>query len=285
MKRLILLFFFVSFAAFSQTGIGTSTPHASAKLDVNSTNKGFLPPRMTGTQRTAISSPAGGLQVFDTTTNSIWYFDGTSWINTIAVSTFGDIKTGVQSADHNGWVKLDGRALSTLTSSQQTQASALGIISNLPDATNAVLMQTSGTLGNVTGSMSRTIAQNELPNVTPSISVSNTTATMQSAGDHNHPINVVPNSTGGFSNGNPYAFKTGMSPNPINETYSDITDRGTGSSYINTGIIGSAGSHTHVMDAHSHSATSSSINGGVTQQAIDITPRRLVVNTFIYLGN
>ena len=107
MKRLILLFFFVSFAAFSQTGIGTTTPHASAKLDVNSTNKGFLPPRMTGTQRTAISSPAGGLQVFDTTTNSIWYFDGTSWINTIAVSTFGDIKTGVQSADHNGWVKLD----------------------------------------------------------------------------------------------------------------------------------------------------------------------------------
>jgi hypothetical protein len=54
---------------------------------------------------------------------------------------------------------------------------------------------------------------------------------------------------------------------------------------MNTGIIGSAGSHSHVIDAHNHTATSTSINGGVTQQSIDITPRRLVVNTFIYLGN
>ena len=285
MNRVVILLLLITFYAEAQTGIGTTTPHASAKLDVNSTNKGFLPPRMTGSQRTAISSPASGLQVFDTSTNSIWYFDGTSWINTIAVSTFGDIKTGVQSTDHNGWVKLDGRALSTLTSTQQTQAAALGILSNLPDATNAVLMQTSGTLGNVTGSMSRTIAQNELPNVTPSIAVNNTIATMQSAGAHEHPINVVPNSTGGFSNGNPYAFKKGMMPDPVNDSYADITDRGTSSSYITTGIIGSAGSHTHVIDAHGHTATSTSINGGVTQQAIDITPRRLVVNTFIYLGN
>ena len=283
MKRLFVVLLVSTFYAEAQTGIGTTTPNASAKLDVYSTNKGFLPPRMTGTQRTAISSPAVGLQVFDLTTNSLWFYDGTSWINTIAVSTFGDIKTGVQSADHNGWVKLDGRALSTLTSSQQTQATALGIVSNLPDATNAVLMQTSGTLGNVTGSMSRTIAQNELPNVTPSISVNNTTATMQSAGDHQHPIAVVSSSVGGYAYYNPSAFKKEM--NPTTEANADITDRAGTATLINTGIIGSAGSHTHTIDSHGHTATSTSINGGVTQQAIDITPRRLVVNTFIYLGN
>jgi hypothetical protein len=38
------------------------------------------------------------------------------------------------------------------------------------------------------------------------------------------------------------------------------------------------------MNAHNHTASSTSINGGVTQQAIDKTPRSLVVNTFIYLG-
>ena len=197
----------------------------------------------------------------------------------------GDIKAGIQTGDHNGWVKLDGRLKSTLTSSQQLQATALGIGTNLPDATDAVLVQSSGSLGSVTGSMSRTLAQNQLPNISPTITVNNTTANMQSAGVHDHPVNVVPNSTGGYAAGNPYAFKNGMLPSPMNESYADITDRGNASSYITTGIIGSAGSHTHVIDTHSHTATSTSINGGVTQQSIDITPRRLVVNTFIYLGN
>jgi hypothetical protein len=107
---------------------------------------------------------------------------------------------------------------------------------------------------------------------------------MQSAGAHDHPVNVVPNSTGGYANGNPFAFKKGVAPDPMNETYLDITDRATGASYLYTGIIGSAGNHSHVIDPHNHTATSTSINGGVTQQTIDITPRKLVVNTFIYLG-
>ena len=202
----------------------------------------------------------------------------------MTVINFGDIKTGIQSGDHSGWVKLDGRSKSGLSATQQAQATALGIGANLPDATNAVLMQSSGTLGDVTGSMSKTLAQNQLPNIAPSITVNNTTATMQNAGSHDHPVNIVPNATGGYANGNPYAFKNGVAPNPMNESYADITDRGNNASYITTGIIGSAGSHSHVIDAHGHTATSTSINGGVTQQSIDITPRRLVVNTFIYLG-
>ena len=48
----------------AQVGVGTSTPNASAILDVESTNKGFLPPRMTQAQRNAIVSPATGLVVF-----------------------------------------------------------------------------------------------------------------------------------------------------------------------------------------------------------------------------
>jgi hypothetical protein len=50
----------------AQTGIGTTTPHASAKLEVAATNKGFLPPRMTSSQRDAIPSPAAGLMVYQT---------------------------------------------------------------------------------------------------------------------------------------------------------------------------------------------------------------------------
>jgi len=52
---------------------------ASSALTVNSTTRGFLQPRMTTTQRNAISSPATGLQVYNTTTNTNNVYDGTRW--------------------------------------------------------------------------------------------------------------------------------------------------------------------------------------------------------------
>ena len=59
----------------------TSEPLASAQLDVNSTTRGFLPPRMTTTQRNAIASPAEGLQVWDTTLKLMFVYNGTTWIS------------------------------------------------------------------------------------------------------------------------------------------------------------------------------------------------------------
>ncbi|MEP6712004.1 MAG: hypothetical protein ABJA37_06300, partial [Ferruginibacter sp.] len=54
-------------------------PNASAMLDVSSTSKGLLIPRMTSIQRTGITSVATGLQVFDTDTKSFWFYNGTAW--------------------------------------------------------------------------------------------------------------------------------------------------------------------------------------------------------------
>jgi len=59
-----------------------SLPHASAILDVKvsaSAKKGVLIPRMTSVQRNAIASPAKGLLVYDSTINSFWFHNGTSW--------------------------------------------------------------------------------------------------------------------------------------------------------------------------------------------------------------
>ena len=50
----------------AQLGVGTSSPNTTAALDVTSTTQGFLPPRMTATQRNAIANPATGLVVFCT---------------------------------------------------------------------------------------------------------------------------------------------------------------------------------------------------------------------------
>lgn len=60
-------------------GIETSTPNVSALLDITSTTKGFLPPRMTDAQITAISTPAAGLMVYSTTQNCPAFYDGTGW--------------------------------------------------------------------------------------------------------------------------------------------------------------------------------------------------------------
>ena len=101
MRHLIVfLFLFLSFGIAAQTGIGTTTPNAAAKLDVTSTNKGFLPPRValtaanvfapvTGLSGTTELATAAGLLIYNTATagtapNNVvpgyYYWNGTAWI-------------------------------------------------------------------------------------------------------------------------------------------------------------------------------------------------------------
>jgi hypothetical protein len=57
----------------------TITPLASAVLQIESTTKGFLPPRMTEAQRDLIASPATGLIIYNTTTNVLNFYNGSAW--------------------------------------------------------------------------------------------------------------------------------------------------------------------------------------------------------------
>lgn len=70
-----------------------STPDVSAMLDVKSTQKGLLIPRMTTKQRTDIGTPATGLMVYDSDFKSFWYYNGTAWTN-LAGSSAGWSLTG-----------------------------------------------------------------------------------------------------------------------------------------------------------------------------------------------
>ncbi|MBK6346530.1 MAG: tail fiber domain-containing protein [Bacteroidales bacterium] len=85
MKNLILLLFLTAgLSAMSQVAINTdgSDPDNSAMLDVKSTAKGMLVPRMTQTQRTAIASPATGLLVYQTDDpDGFYFFNGSSWVS------------------------------------------------------------------------------------------------------------------------------------------------------------------------------------------------------------
>lgn len=88
MKNLILIFGLLlsSFYTFSQNsiGIGTTSPQASALLDISSTTKGFLLPRMTYSQKNAIQTPVAGLMVYQTDASGtnqsgLYFYDGSIW--------------------------------------------------------------------------------------------------------------------------------------------------------------------------------------------------------------
>jgi len=104
MKRiLVLLCFIASINLNAQTGIGTTTPHASAKLDVSANNKGFLPPRVTLTSITDVStipSPAEGLLVYNVGSVGLqagyYYWNGANWATIATATSAGN---GVTSMD------------------------------------------------------------------------------------------------------------------------------------------------------------------------------------------
>lgn len=328
----------------AQVGIGTNTPDNSAMLEVQSSNKGLLFPRMTTVQRSGIAAPAAGLHVYDTNTKSLWFYNGSFWVNYAAQAKYGDVKSGIQAADHDGWVKLDGRLFSTLTASQQAVASSLGLSANLPNAANAYLVQNGSSVGAVSGANTTTLTQANLPNVnftgtaanagghshttdpaafnsnsagshshtTDPAAVSTTNngdhshgGSTSSNGSHTHPFQMNSKDDGNFSNvsgqyptgdanklyGSYHYVDTESGGNHNHSISTDTQGNHSHSVDIPSTTSSTAADHTHSIDVpsttssaaadHSHSV---SVASGGTAVPINIAPRSLSVNMFIYLG-
>lgn len=143
-KILFIICFFSGVAVFAQTGIGTTSPDASARLEVSATNKGFLPPRVALTATNSanpITSPATGLLVYNTATagtspNNVvpgyYFWDGTAWdflthnaVNSVAAISVSSTANGV--SVNNGVLSLtpaDGTNGGVLTNGTQSIAGA-----------------------------------------------------------------------------------------------------------------------------------------------------------------
>lgn len=84
-KKLSICFILSGFLILNQSiaqniGIGTSSPHASAALEIKDSTKGILIPRMTMVQRNAIANPAEGLMVYQTdSTKGFWFYQSNKW--------------------------------------------------------------------------------------------------------------------------------------------------------------------------------------------------------------
>ena len=253
MKKVIYLTLtLASFGTYAQVGIGTTKPQAT--LDVRESNPAS-PTAEAGIAIPQVSTlPSAGNRsgqiVYLTTTNLYYAYGGSSWQPLYTqVYNYGDVKYGYQTADHNGWVQLDGRAKTTLTATQQSVATALGIGSNLPNVSDKTLVGTSVTksLNTTGGSATTTIAQNQLPNVT-----------LNSSSDGAHTHNYTTQ----------------------NETLDKVLLNVLGGTFVKS--VSDVTTDTTSGGAHSHSIQ---LNGGVTQQALSTQNPYLALNGFIYLGS
>ncbi|GHY45362.1 hypothetical protein VCSRO70_1494 [Vibrio cholerae] len=204
--------------------------------------------------------------------------------NCVALA-IGDTKFSYQSADHDGWYRLNGRAISTLPAFARTAATWLGLSGNLPN-TQGRYARAAG--GNLLGSGSGLglggdfkLPRSALPNVT--LSYSGTTA---SGGSHNG------NTAANFSNGNiPQWAESGLNwgryfvkqepPPPVSGGDVWLVGRASLESLNSVNLR-----HSHSIDipahGHTYSGNTASMNGGVTQT--DNEPVYAGKYEFIYLG-
>jgi len=96
----LLFIVVVNLSSNAQVGIGVSTANVnpSAQLEVSSTTKGLLPPRMTTVQRNAIANPAAGLIIYNLTTHALEYYrQGEGWTS-FAISNVSTSSTTARNA-------------------------------------------------------------------------------------------------------------------------------------------------------------------------------------------
>lgn len=94
LKKIFMLSLLFSFSLYSQVGVNIAVPDPSAELDVVSTDKGFLIPRMTQVQRAAIVTPTNGLLVYQTDAPiGIYYYDVNTWVQLTTWKLIGNSGT------------------------------------------------------------------------------------------------------------------------------------------------------------------------------------------------
>jgi len=155
-------------------GIGTTSPDVSALLDVSSNAKGFLPPRMTTTERNAIASPATGLMIFNATDGQFQYYTGTAWAGVGYSVPTGTIAAFATTTCPAGWTEYTaarGRFLRGIDNSAGVDPSGTRAPGNaqadaLQNITGAVkLAGSSGGLDGMSGAFAMTGGNTTYPSV------------------------------------------------------------------------------------------------------------------------
>ena len=165
-KKIIFLVYFISTAVVSiaqNAGIGTTTPNSSAALDITSSNKGLLPPRvaLTGiTDVTTIPSPAVGLLIYNTAAAGIapnnvvpgfYYYTGTNWLR---IGQSANAPGDIQYWNGKQWVVMPaGSSGKILTMCNGVPTWGPCIVPVLPTVTTGLISSITGTTAIAAGTV------------------------------------------------------------------------------------------------------------------------------------
>ncbi|MEY8760639.1 hypothetical protein [Chryseobacterium tongliaoense] len=162
---------------------------------------------------------------------------------------YGTVKESLRTTDHNGWYKLNGRAITTLPAIAQSNATAIGLSGTLVNTNGRLIKQ--GTPFTIGGSDTTTLIRANLPNV-------NLTGVTSTTAAHTHSLTAGGYNFAQNAAGNAYVFRAG---------------RGT--------VSGTTAITLPAAGAHSHSGT---VNTGGSGTPLTIVPQNISYSYFIYLG-
>ncbi|MCX6752445.1 MAG: hypothetical protein NTZ87_03000, partial [Candidatus Nomurabacteria bacterium] len=219
-------------------GLGTITPASTSILDLTSTTKGFLPPRMTTTQKNAIVSPATGLTIFDTTLNKLNVFNGTVWKNVGSAEIGGEV-TG-STAGSVLFVDSSGLAQDNSNLFYDSTNHRLGLGTTTPTKT----LDVAGAIG-VSGQLTSTLATGTAPFV-----VASTT----------NVANLNASSLNGATFANPGAIGT----TPSTGAFTTLTSNGASTLGTGASLTNTFGTGTSAINTIGASGGTNAINGATT---------------------
>lgn len=147
---LLTLFFNINSAHGQSMGISgvAIIPDPSSILEMRTTTKGILIPRMTETERDFISSPANGLMVYNTSTNQFNFYDGNSWI--VLISDSNSDLTGEITSVGNSTTLGSFTSSSLSTALTDETGTTLAVFSDSPELTGTPLAPTAALGTNTT---------------------------------------------------------------------------------------------------------------------------------------
>ncbi len=272
MNKIIFFVCLISFTTFGQVGINTENPNSDSYLELSSTDKGLLLPRLNlvaSNNFAPLTAHVAGMIVYNTASSGtmenivypgLYINSGTNWERLEPNTTqLGEVKFSFATADHDGWYLLNGRTKSSLSATAQIGATSVGYGANLPNATDRFLktVDTAESIAIESGSNSFTISQAQLPNV-------NFIGSTSSDGGHTHQVDSY------VGNQN-----VGLLSTSILTLYT-ISTVAEDNNVVNTNKTTSLeGAHTHTV----------SVNSGGSGAPATRVPAYLSANVFVYLGN
>lgn len=270
-NKIIFSIYLISVSAFGQVGINTDNPNSDSYLELSATDKGLLIPRL---NLIAINNPSpltthiAGMLVFNTGSSGtmenivypgLYINNGFSWERLEPNTTqIGEVKHSFATTDHDGWYLLNGRSITTLSTTAQAAATIVGYVTTIPDATDRFLktVDTAESPAIQNGSNTFTVSQAQLPNV-------NFLGFTDSDGAHTHQVD----SYQGNQN-------VGLLSTSALTLFTILK-------VAENDHIGTVNRTTSTSANHSHTAT---INSGGTGATVTRIPAYLSTNVFVYLG-